>query len=582
MSPTNPARDEIVSWLSRRLDAPKGSLEDLLEVPPDPEFGDFALPCFPFAKEMRMAPAQIAVRLADAFSPSEDVLDAKAHGPYLNFSVDRSRMVSFILGAVHEAGSQYGTDDRGRGRTIVIDYSSPNIAKHLGVHHLRSAIIGRALYRMFRAQGYRCVGINHLGDWGTSFGKLIAAFEKYGGLDLDGADVSDLQRLYVRYSNEAEDDPEMEDEARRAFKRLEEGEAEACRLWKKIKDISLREFERIYDMLGISFDAWTPESFYLEMSGGLIERLKGEGIAVESQGAVIVPLDAEDLPPMMLRKRDETTLYATRDLCAAEYRHKEYGFDKCLYVVGGEQKLHFQQLKATLARMGYAWADDIEHIDFGLLKFIDEESGQARVGSTRKGDVILLEDVLMRGTRKAEEKIVDNLDRLEEGTDLEELARQVGMGAIVFSDLSVRRNKDVVFDWDKMLDFQGDTGPYVQYAHARLCSILRKAGEDVDPDVDYDLLKLPEEWNLVRMVEAFPARLSQAVNRREPSVIANYLLELCGEFSKYYSAGMRDKDRRVLCDDGKVRSARLLLVDAVRIVIANGLELLGIAAPERM
>ncbi|MDP6439946.1 MAG: arginine--tRNA ligase [Candidatus Brocadiia bacterium] len=582
MNEGNPIREEIVAWLTGRVPLDRAAIGGLIEVPPNAEMGDYALPCFALARELRKAPAAIAEELAASFTPTENVPGAAAAGPYLNFMVNRPVMTAHVLRQVHEAAETYGCSDLGAGETIVIDYSSPNIAKHLAVHHLRSAIIGRSLGLIFRALGRRVVGINHLGDWGTSFGKLIVAFERYDDLDAETATVSDLQDAYVRFSSAAEREPELDDLAREAFRRLETGEAAATELWERFTEISLEEFQHIYDMLGVRFDACTPESFYVPMTHGCIERLVGAGIAQESEGALMVPLDDYDLPPVMLRKSDGATLYITRDICAAEYRQQTYDFQTAIYVVGGEQKLHFAQLRKVLQLMGHEWADRIEHVDFGLVKLRDPETGEARKGATRKGEVVLLEDVLNEGVERARQKIGENLDRMAEGADLDELAAQVGTGAVVFSDLSVKRGKDVIFDWDRMLDFEGDTGPYVQYAHARLCSILRKAGQDVRADVDFSRLELPEEWALVGLLEDWPARIRFAAETREPSVVANYLLELCARFSTYYSAGMREPERRVLCGDEALRAARLLLVEGVRHAIRSGLGLLGMAAPERM
>ncbi len=572
----------IAESLAAYLQIDPGQAEDMLSTPPDPGMGDYAMPCFTLAGQFKKSPAEIASELSLTLAPPPGVEKIAAAGSYLNFFVDKARLFQEILSDIRLRDFTGRTSRHARTKTVVIDYSSPNIAKHLGVHHLRSAIIGRSLYRIFEAGGYRCIGINHLGDWGTSFGKLIAAFERYGGISPENASVSDLQDIYVRFSREAEEKPELLDTARAAFKRLEDGDPEATRLWKQFKKVSMEEFERIYKMLGIEFDACTPESFYLTMTGDLVERLKNRGIAVQSEDALIVELEESGLPPLMLEKKDGTTLYSTRDLCAAEYRWTNYRFEYCIYVVGGEQKLHFQQLKAVLSRMGYKWCDRIEHVNFGLLKFLDPDTGKAVAGSTRKGETVLLEDVLRTGIGKAKEKIGENIKKLPPHTDLEELAEDIGSGAVVFSDLAVRRNKDVVFDWDRMLDFQGDTGPYVQYAHARLCSILRKAGADVIGDADCSLLKLPEEWALVRMLENFPLRIAQAAEAREPSIIANYLLELCKLFSTYYSLGMKEPRKRVICEHKGTLHARLLLVDAVRNVISDGLYLLGVKAPERM
>ncbi len=578
----NTIKKELTETLKTCLNADPEEIAGLLEVPPDPQMGDYALPCFAFAKQMKKAPAGIATELAGCISPPSGITKMRAAGPYLNFHVNRPELFSEILCGIHEKGSAWHRTEKGKGETVVIDYSSPNIAKHLGVHHLRSAIIGRSIYRIFEAAGYRCIGINHLGDWGTSFGKLIAAFQRYGGLSAEKASVSDMQNYYVRFSNEAMKKPELEDLARDAFRKLENGDPDATALWKQFKKVSMAEFERIYGILGIEFDEYMPESFYLVMAESLLKRLKKAGIATESEEAVIATLEDENLPPLMLKKKDGATLYATRDLCAAEYRWTNYRFRHCLYVVGGEQKLHFLQLTAVLKKMGYKWADRIEHIDFGLLKFIDSETGRANKGSTRTGDTILLEDVLKNGIEKARRKIEENAEKLSEQTNAEELAAQIGTGAVIFSDLAVKRTKDVIFDWDRMLDFQGDTGPYVQYAHARLSSILRKAQMPVSPDADCSILQMPEEWRLVRMLEIFPLRINQASEKREPSIIANYLLELCKLFSTYYSLGMREPDKRVLCEDKNTLAARLLLVNGIKTVIASGLQLLGMDAPQRM
>ncbi len=574
---------KIAHSLSKKIpDCNADKIASMLEIPPEPDLGDYALPCFPFAKKLKKSPVEIAREIAETTDCSEIVDTMNPAGPYLNISVNKKKLFHHILNTIIEHDTALANNKIGAGKTVVIDYSSPNIAKHLGVHHIRSAIIGASLYRIFKACGYKPIGINHLGDWGTSFGKLIAAFERYGDVSVENATVADMQELYVRFSKEADEKPELEDSGREAFKRLEDGDPDATRFWKQFKKISLQEFKRIYDMLGISFDAYMPESFYLTMAEDLLERLEAKKIAVESEDAVIAELDDRDLPPLMLKKKDGTTLYATRDLCAAEYRWTNYRFDACIYVVGGEQKLHFQQIKAVLAKMGYKWADKIEHIDFGLLKLVDPETGKAIKGSTRKGQMILLEDVLNNGVKKAKGKIQQNLNKLSEETDLDELAAQIGIGAVMFSDLAVKRNKDVIFDWDRMLDFQGDTGPYVQYAHARLCSILRKAEVDAGSDARCELLKLPQEWSIIRMLEIFPIRVAQAADNREPSIIANYLLQLCKKFSSYYSLGMKEPEKRVLCEDKATLKARLMLVASVKTVIADGLHLLGMHAPEKM
>ena len=578
----NPALQQIVLWLAENLPVDETHAAQLVEIPPSAEMGDYALPCFAMAGSLKKSPAAIAEELAEKFGPTSEVPQARSAGPYLNFFVNRALMTRHVLGKISRLKQEFGKSDAGACQTIVIDYSSPNIAKHLGVHHLRSAIIGKALYNILAALGCKCVGVNHLGDWGTGFGMLIAAYERYGPPGGGELTVSDLQELYVRFNREAEQNAELESKAREAFRRLETGEPRVVELWQRFKEISLQEFERIYRMLDISFDKYAPESLYKDTTDPMLERIQSRGIAELSNEALIVPLDEYDMPPFLLRKSDGATLYSTRDICAAERHWEDYHFHGMLYVVGSEQRLHFQQLEKVLELMGYEWADRLEHIDFGLLKFLDPETGKAQKGSTRRGEMILLEDVLKEGVKKAKEKMLDSADRFGEADDLDGLAASVGIGAVVFSTLSVKRSKDIVFDWDRMLDFEGDTGPYVQYAHARLCSIQRKAGRLPTDEVDYGLLRLPEEWNLVRKIDAFSAAVALAGQTREPSVVAAYLLELCAGFSTYYSAGMREPELRVLCSDDSTRAARLLLVGCIKQVIGDGLELLGVDAPERM
>ncbi len=574
--------DLIAARLAPHVPLSESELAGLIETPPSQDMGDYALPCFTLAPHLRRSPQQIAEDLAGRVELPEGVAEARPVGPYLNFFLDRPAAAARVLGEIRREAERYGSDGLGAGRTVVIEFSSPNIAKHLGVHHLPSTLIGMALDRTYRALGYEVVGLNFLGDWGTGFGRLIAAVERYGVEEPERLSVTDLQELYVRYSTAAEDDPELQQAARDAFRRLEQGDEDAARAWNAFKEVSLREFERVYERLGVRFDRYTPESLYKDATEPLLRRMQEQGVAVESEGALIAPLEEEGLPPCLVRKKDGSSLYATRDLLAAEDRWESYRFAKALYVVGNEQSLYFEQLKHVLRRMGHDWADRVVHVNFGLIKFLDAETGKARVGSTRRGELLLLEEVLDEAVERARAKVGENVERLEEGADLDALAGQVGIGAVVFRELSTRRTSDVVFDWDRMLDFEGDSGPYVQYAHARLCSILRKAGEPVRDAADFSLLSLPEEWALVRHLAAFPGAVRRAAEVYEPSVIASYLLELCADFSSYYSAGMRDADLRVLCPDESVRAARLLLVDAARHAIRNGLALLGVAAPERM
>ncbi|MFO8007456.1 MAG: arginine--tRNA ligase [Candidatus Brocadiia bacterium] len=576
-----PAETAIAAALAGHLPVDEEELLELLETPPSPEMGDYALPCFTLAGRLKQPPQQIAAGLAEEVGLPDDVREVRAEGPYLNFFLDRPRTAERVLRRIRAKADAYGSAELGRGKTVLLDYSSPNIAKHLGVHHLPGTLLGDSLRRIYSALGYETVAINFLGDWGSGFGKLIAAVERYDIEQPESLTVSDLQKLYVRYSREADEDERLQDAAREAARRLEEGEPEALRCWRAFRSISLAEFQRIYQLLDVHFDRVSGESEYAEAVPQTIERLQETGVAHQSEGALVVEF-GEEMPPLMVRRSDGASLYATRDLAAALDRWGQHHFDRALYVIGNEQALHIGQLRAALRQMGCDWADRMVHVNFGLIKFRDEETGEARVGSTRSGQMLLLEEVLDEALARAARKVRENAGRFEPGTDLDELATTIGLGAVRFRQLSTRRTRDTVFDWDRMLDFEGDTGPYVMYAHARMCSILRKAGQDVTEDVDFSRLELPEEWALVRHLEQFPRAVRRAAEQYEPSAVASHLLDLCADFSTYYSAGMSEPARRVLCDDDRLRAARLLLVDATRHVIRNGLDLLGVSAPERM
>lgn len=564
----NPFIAEIARRLKEHASLEPDAVKPLLDLPPDPELGDYTLPCFTFKERFKKAPALIAKDLASAPLAGGPITKVEAHGPYLNFFVNRDKLARWVLEEVHARKNHYGHLNIGDGKTVVIDYSSPNIAKHLGVHHLRSAVIGNALYRLYRALGYRVIGINHLGDWGTQFGQLITAFRHWGSEEALRHDpIGTLNDLYVKFHSEAEKDPSLEEEARTAFKRLEEGEPEAIRLWEHFKELSLKEFNKIYDALGIKFDYYTGESFYTEMLEDTINRLRASGLATISEDALIVNLDKYNMPPCLLRKRDEASLYATRDICAAEYRHREFGFDKMLYVVGSEQKLHFRQFFKVLELMGYDWVKNCTHVDFGLIKF---KHGRM---STRKGQIILLEEVLNEAVTRARDIIEEKNPGLK---DKDSVARQVGIGAVIFADLSTRRSKDVIFDWDVVLNFEGETGPYVQYTHARLCSVMRKYGRPVSTEVDHGLLREKDEYLLVRKLEQFPKAIEGAARTCEPVIICNYLLELSSIFNRYYN------HHRIISKNEALTRARILLSDSVRQVLRNGLTLLGIQTPEEM
>lgn len=564
---TKSIKSEFQTELSER------EIEGLLELPPDPEMGDYALPCFVLAKQIKKQPKIIADSLAKRFIATEYLQKTAISGPYLNFFVMKTRFIETVLNTVFQEGDCFGRTEDGKGKTVVIDYSSPNIAKHLAVHHMRSALIGRAIYNLYSALGYKCVGINHLGDWGTQFGQLIAAYKKWGKdghdnpTDDNPADIDTLYRLYVRFHQESEKDVSLEDEAREWFKRLERGDDEALRLWHLFKDISMKEFERIYRMLGIRFDYYTGESFYNDMLDDTVKRIKESGLLELSEEAQVVNLDKYNMPPCLIRKKDDASLYATRDICAAEYRKNVFNFYKMAYVVGSEQKLHFRQFKKVLELMGYHWVNDCCHVDFGLVKFKDEKM------STRKGKVVLLEDLLNESTCRARKIIEEKNPDLE---DKDKVADAVGIGAIIFSDLKNKRIKDVNFDWDDILNFDGETGPYVQYTHARLCSVIRKYGKETAVNADLSLLNETEEFLLVKKLEHFPAIIKRSAETFEPSILADYLLEVCSSFNRYYNKC------RIISDNLPLTEGRIVLIDCVRQVIKNGLLLIGMKPPERM
>jgi arginyl-tRNA synthetase len=563
-----PFLDDIVRFLQPRVPLPEAELRQTIEVPPSVQLGDYALPCFPLAKAMRKAPHAIAAELAGAFHATALVREARATGPYLNFFVDRVAYSRAGLGAIVEQGSAYGSSDAGRGKTVVIDYSSPNIAKPFGVGHLRSTVIGNALHLIYSHLGHPVVRVNHLGDWGTQFGKLIVAFKRWGDEAALAANaIQTLYELYVRFHVEVETQPELEAEARAWFKRLEDGDPEARALWQRFRDLSLQEFSRIYERLGIGFDSTAGESFYEPYLEPTIERIRQAGLVSVSEEALIVDLRPYNMPPCLLRKKDEATLYATRDLAAAMYRHETYRPWKMLYVVGADQRLHFQQVFKVLELMGFPWAKDCVHVDFGLIKFNAEKMG------TRRGNIIFLEDVLDRAVELAEQIVHEKNPALP---NKRAVAEMVGIGAVVFADLSTRRLRDVNFEWEKVLTFEGETGPYVQYTHARACSVLRKAEQAVRADADCGPLAQDEDFALVRLLVDYPNVLHRAAEHYEPFFVTDYLLTLSEQFNKYYH------NFRILTDDALVRNARLLLVKGVQTVIQSGLHLLGIEAPEEM
>ena len=541
-------------------------VENALETPKEAKLGDICLPCFKFARTMHIAPPAIAQKLLPRVESLPFVEKVEVVGGYLNVFFDRNTVAQMALASAND--DKVGSSDEGAGKTICIDYSSVNIAKPFHIGHLSTTVIGGALYRIFEHLGYNVVGINHLGDWGTQFGKLIVATNKWSSLEeVAQNDEYFLNKLYVRYHQEAEEHPEMDDEARAWFKRIEDGNKEATAYFDVFKQVTMKAVGKIYDRLKIKFDSYAGESFYNDKMQPCLDILKDKGLLVESDGAQVVNLDEYGMPPCLLVKADGATLYATRDIAAAYYRKKTYDFYKCLYVVAYQQNLHFKQLFQVLKLMDFAGADDMEHVAFGMVSMEDGSM------STRKGHVVWLQEVLDKAVEKAhaiiEEKNPDTKNK-------DEIAESVGVGAVVFSALWNNRIKDIVFSYDKVLNFDGETAPYVQYTYARCASALRKGG-DIDFDnMDLSAITTDEGYDVIKSVITFGDSVRLAAKLREPCYVTRHVVDLAEKFNRFYI------DHRILVDDAPTRNARLALTKAVGNVIRCGLGLLGISAPTEM
>jgi arginyl-tRNA synthetase len=560
-------------------------LSEKLETPKNPEMGNYALPLFDIAKVLKENPAEINKRLAEfqnRLSLHPHLIFA-AVGGFNNARIKAESLAGETLTTILEEEQEYGASTEGQGKNIVIDFSSPNIAKPFGVGHLRTTAIGHSLYRIFEKLGYHSVGINHLGDWGTQFGKMIVAFRKWGSDDdLKIDPVLKLYNLYVRFHQEEEKDPNLSEEAREAFKKLESGEHDEAELWNKFKEYSLEAFKKTYETLGVHFDYYTGESFYNDKMPPVIERLNKADLTRVSQDALIVDLEEYGIPPCILSKADGATLYATRDITGVLYRWETFRFEKALYVVAASQRDHFKQVFKIVELLEEAektppderCSDRLMHVDFGWIKFQDE------MMSTRKGNIIFLDGVIEKASELARSKILEKNPGLKE---IDRTSRQIGIGAILFADMSTRRQKDVNFDWDEVLNFEGETGPYLQYTHARLSSLLRRYGKKVSPNVDFSLLDRPEEYRVLDLLYKFPATIWQAAETYEPYVISSYLIELASAFNRVYQR--KDKSGRIdkiISDDAELTRARMAVVNCVKIVVKEGLYLLGIEAPDEM
>lgn len=545
---------------------PAEEIKSLIAVPKESGNGDYALPCFRFARVLHRSPAEIAEKLAAEIVPPPFVSKIEAVRGYLNFYLDKTTLAEEVVRRAISEGDRYGSSEIGKGKTICLDFSSINVAKPFHMGHLSTTVIGAALRRIFAFLGYRAVGINHLGDWGTQFGKLIAAYRKWGDRDeIEKGGVRALSKLYVRFHREAEKDPSLDDEGRFWFKAVEDGKKEAVDVFEWFREITLREVEKTYSRLRVSFDSYAGESFYNDKTGAVIEDLERKGLLETSDGAKIVRLDDFDMPPCLIVRADGATLYATRDLAAAVYRKKTYDFTKCLYVVAYQQNLHFRQVFKVLELMGYDWYKDLVHVPFGMVSMEDGAM------SSREGKVIYLEDVLDRTAAKALEILREKSPDLE---NKEETAETIGTGAVIFSVLYNNRIKDIVFSYDRVLSFEGETGPYVQYTAARCGSVLAKG--EITSGADFSALSDEESAEVVKAIAAFPGAVMEAAEKYEPCFVARAVMNVCKAYNRFYI------DHRILTAPEPERNAMLLLTKAARGVMVSGLGLLGIRTPEKM
>ena len=564
-------KDKIAEEISKVLELTKEDLKDYIEIPKDTKMGDYALPCFKLAKEMKKSPVIIANEIKEKIEmPNQYISKIEAVNGFLNIFINNEMLIENVLDEMESKKENYGSSNIGNGKNIIVEYSSPNIAKPFHVGHLRTTVIGRALYNMYKFLGYNTIGINHLGDWGTQFGKLIEGYKRFGNeYNLEENPIDKLTEIYVRINELCKEDESVLDDCRNNFKKLEDGDKYCIQIWQKFKDLSLKEFQRIYDVLGIHFDYNTGESFYVDKMPEVLQILRKNNKLVESQGAEIVDLEYANMPPLMAVKSNGSTTYAMRDLAAILYRARTYDFDKCIYVVAYEQNLHFKQVfeVAKFLDLDEKYTNGLIHVPYGMVRL---KTGKM---STREGTLIKLEDILKEAVTRAK-AIIEEKNPNIEGKD--DIAKKVGIGAVIFNDLSNNIIKDEVFDWDIMLNFQGETGPYIQYMYVRTKSILEKENYTMNKEL-VDISELEEHGiELIKQIYSFNDIVKQAVDKNEPSIISRYLIDVAKLYSSFYN------DNKIIVEDEKIKNTRLCLTYMVGNVLKIGTGLLGMEMPDRM
>ena len=564
-------KDKIAEEISKVLELTKEDLKDYIEIPKDTKMGDYALPCFKLAKEMKKSPVIIANEIKEKIEmPNQYISKIEAVNGFLNIFINNEMLIENVLDEMESKKENYGSSNIGNGKNIIVEYSSPNIAKPFHVGHLRTTVIGRALYNMYKFLGYNTIGINHLGDWGTQFGKLIEGYKRFGNeYNLEENPIDKLTEIYVRINELCKEDESVLDDCRNNFKKLEDGDKYCIQIWQKFKDLSLKEFQRIYDVLGIHFDYNTGESFYVDKMPEVLQILRKNNKLVESQGAEIVDLEYANMPPLMAVKSNGSTTYAMRDLAAILYRARTYDFDKCIYVVAYEQNLHFKQAfeVAKFLDLDEKYTNGLIHVPYGMVRL---KTGKM---STREGTLIKLEDILKEAVTRAKAIIEEKNPNIE---GKEDIAKKVGIGAVIFNDLSNNINKDEVFDWDIMLNFQGETGPYIQYMYVRTKSILEKENYTMNKEL-VDISELEEHGiELIKQIYSFNDIVKQAVDKNEPSIISRYLIDVAKLYSSFYN------DNKIIVEDEKIKNTRLCLTYMVGNVLKIGTGLLGMEMPDRM